>query len=907
MSIRNFDALFRPRSIALVGASNAPRSVGNVVARNLLAGGFDGPVMLVNPHEQVIEGRPACNTLAELPECPDLAIVATPAPAVPGIVAELATMGCRAAVVISAGLGEAGKSGRPLRQEMLDAARPHLMRIVGPNCLGLISTAAGINASFSHLMPAKGEIALVSQSGAIATAILDWAAARNIGFSHVVSLGDMGDADFGDMLDFLSTDRDTRVILLYVENVTFAKKFMSAARVASRSKPVLVIKSGRSAEGARAAQSHTGAMAGSDFVYDAAFRRAGILRVAALEDLFEAAATLSTGIRIGGERLAILTNGGGAGVLAVDWLEALGGRLAELSAPTLARLDAVLPPTWSHGNPIDIIGDATPERYRAALEILIEDRAADAVLVINCPTAVADNMAAAQAVIAVAKGRPRFPVLANWLGGVTAGPVRAELARQRIPSFESPEDAIRAFTHLVDYRRNQAQLMETPAAGVMIAAEDVAAANRIIDAAAEAGRTTLSEWEAKEVLGLFGVPTVPTFFVRSPEEAARKFAAIGGPAVLKIVSPEITHKSDVGGVRLDIESSGAMLDAANEMIAAVGRARPDAGIDGFTVQPMVRRSGAHELIAGIARDPTFGPVVLFGRGGKEAEIVGDRVVGLPPLNSALARQMIERTAIARLLHGFRDVPPVDMGQLTDTLVRLSELAVLLPKVRELDINPLAADENGVVALDARIAIEAATKEHRSRGAQPAIRPYPREWERVVAIRDDAQYLLRPIRPEDEAALAEMVMACESEDLRLRFMGPMKAFPHQTAARFTQIDYDREMALIAVAPTSGYGEGPISGVVRIVADPENEAAEFAVLVRSDMKGRGLGYTLMSAILDYARAKGLSRVYGEILRENVGMLKLARDLGFAPEPTTDFSDVAHVSLDLAKRPSDGSHSA
>ncbi|MCE7026926.1 bifunctional acetate--CoA ligase family protein/GNAT family N-acetyltransferase [Jiella avicenniae] len=898
MSIRNFEALFRPRSIALVGASNAPHSVGSVVAGNLLSGGFDGPVMLVNPHERTIAGRPVCNRLDALPERPDLAVVATPARTVPGIVGELAAMGCRAAVVISAGLGEIGESGKSLRQEMLDRARPHLMRIVGPNCIGLISTASGINASFSHLMPAKGEIALVSQSGAIATAILDWAAARNIGFSHVVSLGDMSDADFGDMLDFLSNDRETRAILLYVENVTFAKKFMSAARVASRAKPVLVIKSGRSAQGARAAQSHTGAMAGSDFVYDAAFRRAGILRVAALEDLFEAAATLSTGIRIGGEKLAILTNGGGAGVLAVDWLEALGGHLAELTAPTRERLDAVLPPTWSHGNPVDIIGDATPERYRTALEILIADRAADAVLVINCPTAVADNMAAAQAVIEVAKARPRFPVLANWLGGVTAGPVRAELAQHRIPSFESPEDAVRAFTHLVEYRRNQAQLMETPTAGVMIPAEDVEAANRIIDAAAGEGRTTLSEWEAKEILRLFGVPTVPTFFVRSPEEAARKFAAIGGPGVLKIVSPEITHKSDVGGVRLDIESSGAMLDAANEMIAAVGRARPGAGIAGFTVQPMVRRNGAHELIAGIARDPTFGPVVLFGRGGKEAEIVGDRVVGLPPLNSALARQMVERTAIARLLHGFRDVPPVDMEQLTDTLVRLSELAVLLPRVRELDINPLAADEKGVVALDARIAIEAAADGHPEAGAQPAIRPYPREWECRIAIRDDVEYLLRPIRPEDEAALAEMVMACDSEDLRLRFMGPMKAFPHQTAARFTQIDYDREMALIAVAPHSGYGEGPIFGVVRIVADPENEAAEFAVLVRSDMKGRGLGYKLMSAILDYARVKGLSRVYGEILRENVGMLRLARDLGFAPEPTTDFSDVAHVSLDLAK---------
>ncbi|MBO0664531.1 bifunctional acetate--CoA ligase family protein/GNAT family N-acetyltransferase [Jiella sp. MQZ9-1] len=899
MSVRNFDALFAPRSIALIGASNRPHSVGNVVAKNLLSGGFDGAIMPVNPHAATIEGVAAFRALEALPQCPDLAVVATPAPTVPGIVADLAKMGCRAAIVISAGLGAAGSSGRTLRQEMLDHAKPKLMRIVGPNCLGLLSTPAGINASFSPVMPARGDIALVSQSGAIATAILDWAGSRGIGFSHVVSLGDMSDADFGDMLDFLSTDRATRAILLYVENVTFAKKFMSAARIAARAKPVLVIKSGRSAEGARAAQSHTGALAGSDLVYDAAFRRAGVLRVLSLESLFEAAATLATGIRIDGDRLAILTNGGGAGVLAVDWLEDLGGRLAEIGASTIEQLDAVLPPTWSHGNPVDIIGDATPERYRAALECLMQSRDADAVLVINCPTAVADNMEVGKAVIDVAKAMPRFPVLTNWLGGTTAAPVRALFAAERIASFESPEDAVRAFTHLVDYRRNQAQLMETPGAGVIIAEDDVAAARQIIAAAANDGRAWLHEWEAKEVLRLFGVPTVPTHFVPSPEAAARCFAEIGGPGVLKIVSPAITHKSDVGGVRLGIETSGQMLDAAEAMIAAVRAARPDATIAGFTVQPMVTRGDGHELIAGIARDATFGPVILFGRGGKEAEVVADRAVGLPPLNSVLARQMIAATEIAKLLRGFRNVPPVDMDRLTETLVRLSELAVLLPEVRELDINPLTANDQGVIALDARIAIDPLAERDAvaaSRAVGPAIRPYPRELEHDVALRDGTAFHLRPIRPEDEDALAEMVMACAPEDLRLRFMGPMKAFPHQTAARFTQIDYDREMALIAVAPSAGYGEGPIFGVVRIVADPENEDAEFAVLVRSDMKGRGLGYVLMSAILDHARARGLVRVHGEILRENIGMRNLARDLGFHPRPSREFSDVAHVSITL-----------
>ena len=891
MSIRNFDALFTPGSIALVGASNELHSVGNVVAKNLFAGGFSGPIMPVNPHGTEIEGRPCHHAIDELPETPDLAVVATPAASVPGVVRELAERGCRAAVVISAGLGTV-VNGTSLRQQMLDAARPHLMRIVGPNCLGLISTPTGINASFAHLTPKAGDIALVSQSGAIVTAVLDWADARGIGFSHVVSLGDMGDADFGDLLDFLSTDRATRSILLYVENVTFAKKFMSAARIAARGKPVLVIKSGRSAQGAKAALSHTGALAGSDIVYDAAFRRAGILRVTAIEELFEAAATLATGMRIGGDRLTILTNGGGAGVLAVDALEALGGRLAEMSDATRVALDAVLPPTWSKANPVDIIGDATGERYAAALEILMRDRESDAILVINCPTAVVDGMEAGRAVVDVAKKKPRFPVLTNWIGGTSAGPVRAYFASERVATFESPDDAVRAFTHLVEYRQNQELLLETPSAGVVIAPAAVAEARDLLAHVASEGRLALSEWEAKQVLELFGVPTVPTFLVRSADEAAERFREVGAPAVLKVVSPQITHKSDVGGVRLNIGSAGEMAEAVRTMAETVAKAGPGARIEGFTVQKMIVRSEAHELIAGIASDSTFGPVVLFGRGGKATEVIGDRTIGLPPLNSVLARRMIEGTAIAKLLKGFRDVPPVPMEALTDVLIRLAELAVLLPEVAELDINPLLADGEGVVALDARIAL----RKPGSPAAGPAIHPYPREFERDIELRDGDCYRLRPIRPEDETALANMVLQCTSDDLRLRFMGPMKALPHQTAARFSQIDYDREMAFVAVEPQSGFGEGPIYGVVRLVADPENEAAEFAVLVRSDMKGRGLGYRLMTAILDYGRQRGLKRVYGEILRENATMLRMARELGFHADPPEAFSDTAHVTIQL-----------
>ncbi|MBP0616886.1 bifunctional acetate--CoA ligase family protein/GNAT family N-acetyltransferase [Jiella mangrovi] len=897
MTTRNFDALFAPRSIALVGASNEPHTVGSVVARNLLSAGFSGPVMPVNAHHRQILGRPCYPSIAALPQVPDLAVIVTPAPSVPGIVKELAEAGCRAAVVISAGLGEV-LGGKTLRQHVLDAARPHLMRIVGPNCLGLISTPAGINASFAHLTPKAGDIALVSQSGAIVTAVLDWADARGIGFSHVVSLGDMGDADFGDLLDFLSTDRATRSILLYVENVTFAKKFMSAARIAARAKPVLVIKSGRSADGARAALSHTGALAGSDIVYDAAFKRAGVLRVNTIEELFEAAATLATGVRIRGERLTILTNGGGAGVLAVDALDAHGGHLAAMSEATRSALDAVLPPIWSRGNPVDIIGDATGERYGAALDILMADRDSDAVLVLNCPTAVADGMEAGRAVANAHKRQRRIPVLTSWLGGSAAAPVRSFFSQEKIPTFESPDDAIRAFTQLVEYRRNQELLLETPSAGVTIAPAAVAEARQILQKAAGEGRASLSEWEAKAVLALFGIPIVPTVFVTSAEAAADEFSAIGGPAVLKVVSPQVVHKSDVGGVRLNIGSGAEMGEAVAVMTRDMSAALPDAEIAGFTVQPMVTRPDAQELIAGIARDATFGPVILFGQGGKATEVIGDRAIGLPPLNSVLARRMVEDTAVSRLLSGFRDVPAVPMEALTDVLVRLAELSVLLPEVGELDINPLLADGEGVIALDARIALA----EPGAKQTGPAIRPYPGELGKVVTLRDETRFLLRPIRPEDENALAEMVLKCTPDDLRLRFMGLIKALPHQTAARFSQIDYDREMAFVAVEPQSGHGEGPIYGVVRLVADPENETAEFAVLVRSDMKGKGLGYRLMTAILGYGRKRGLKRISGEVLQENSTMLKMARDLGFHSAASAD-QDVAHIIIELDRLPDEG----
>ncbi len=887
MSTRNLDALFEPSTIALVGASNRPGSVGAVLARNLYEGGFQGPILTVNPHERAIRSTLNYRSVAELPLAPDLAVISTPPQAVPGIISELGERGCRAAVVITAGFGEGDRAdGQELMQTMLDASRPHLLRIVGPNCLGFMSPHIGINASFAHLTPGKGDIAFITQSGAMATSVLDWASARGIGFSHIVSLGSMSDIDFGDLLDYLALDGKTRAILLYVEAITHARKFMSAARMASRTKPVVVVKAGRSAAGAKAALSHTGALAGSDAVYDAAFRRAGMLRVRTSNELFQAVGTLDTGIRVKGDRLAILTNGGGLGVLAVDQLAEVDGRLAVLSDETIERLNKILPAPWSHANPVDILGDASGERYAGALDVLLEADEADATFVLNCPTAVADSLDAAQAVVkTLAERRPA--VLTCWLGEGPAAEARRLFAARKLPSYESPEEAVQAFGHLLRYRRNQLLLVQTPPSVSDLISIDHVKAEAIIDAVLADDRTILTEPEAKELLSAFGIPTVESFVARDAAEAARFAERLDGPAVVKIVSRDITHKSDVGGVQLNLASPAAVAQAVTDMLATIQQKAPDARIDGFNVQPMIRRPGAHELILGIAEDATFGPVILFGQGGTAVEVIGDRAVALPPLNPILAHDMIERTQISRLLRGYRDRPAADLDAIALTIVKLSHLVVDLDRVVELDINPLLADANGVLALDARVVV-------RPRGTvrRPlAIRPYPRELERDVETKSGRHFLLRPIRPEDEHALRDMLERSSRNDVRMRFFAPRRQFGHGFSARLTQIDYDREMALVALDP----GGTDMLGVVRLVSDPDNETAEFAVMVRSDTQGVGLGYCLMRSILDYARQRGVGRVFSEVLLENKAMLKMADKLGFRVRKSDENSSIT-VELDM-----------
>jgi acetyltransferase len=894
MSTYRLDKLFSPRSVAVVGASPRDTSPGRAVLRNLRAAGFEGSVSLVNPHYGEIEGIKAVKTIQELPQAPDLLVIATPPQSVPGIVAAAGEKGAATAVIITAGLGHAEGS---LADACEKAARISGLRLVGPNCLGVLSSRVKLNASFAARMPPAGELALVSQSGAITAGLIEWSAAHDIGFSAAVSLGDKVDVDFGDLLDFFALDGATRAILLYIESVNNARKFMSAARAAARIKPVVVVKSGRHAQGAKAAQTHTGALAGADAVYDAAFRRAGLLRVLDLDELFAAAETLGRVRPFPGKRLAILTNGGGVGVLAVDRLADLDGTLAALSPATMKRLDAALPPIWSRANPVDIAGDADATRYVAAFEALLEDRENDAILVMNVPTALAPADAAARSIAACAQThRNSFipkPVFAVWVGSSDATTPIFEAAG--IPSYATESDAVRGFMHLVRYREALEALMATPPSLAQDFKPDVAAARGVVESALEHGRTWLDPIDITQLLAAYSIPIAPALLARNGEEAAaaaRPFLAEGSGVVVKILSPDIVHKSEVGGVRLNLTSERAVRDAVADILARARAVKPDARITGVTIHPMVVRPKARELIAGIADDPTFGPVIVFGRGGTAVEVIGDKALALPPLDLELARELIGRTRVSRVLKAYRDVPAADVDAVELLLVKLAQLAADLPELRELDLNPVLADQNGLIAVDARIAVAPVEAARRGPPGHPrfAIRPYPKEWERHVELRDGTKILVRPVRPEDERLYPPFLAAVTPQDLRLRFFAPVKEFGHTFIARFTQIDYARAMAFIAIEESSGN----MLGVVRLHADANYERGEYAVLVRSDLKGRGLGYLLMQMIIDYARAEDLKAIEGQVLRENTAMLAMCRELGFSLSPDPNDPDTCVVKL-------------
>ncbi|KWT94107.1 MULTISPECIES: GNAT family N-acetyltransferase [unclassified Variovorax] len=870
MTIRHLDRLLSPASVAVFGASNRVGSVGAMVWRNLRAGRFSGPIYAVNPKHTALDGVPVFARAAHLPGAPDLALLCTPADTVPQLVAELGALGTRAVIIVTAGLSAAQK------QAALDAARPYLMRLLGPNCIGLLSPHIGLNAGFAHTDALPGEVAFVSQSGALVTAMLDWAKSRGIGLSHLVSLGEHCDVDFGDLLDYLANDARTRSILLYVESIESPRKFMSAARAAARNKPVIIVKAGRAGNGVHAAASHTGALAGSDIVYDAAIRRAGMLRVDTMQDLFMAAETLA---RFRGNRsdaMTIMTNGGGAGVMAADAAAQAGITLAQPGSALLERLNYALPSNWSHANPIDIIGDAPVERYTATLSALLADESAGAVLFVHAPTAIVRSDDIARACLPLVRETGQR-VMSAWLGDAAVAQARQLFEQAGVPDYRTPEEAVRAFAMLQTYRRNQEILMEAPSASEN-SAPDLAAAQRQLDAVLAEGREWLGEQEAKAVLKAFGVPVVPTLAVAASADAL--FAAarkVGYPVALKIVSRDITHKSDVGGVRLGLRDQASLDHAVSEMLRAVRTARPDARIDGFTVQPMVHRPHAQELIVGASIDSVFGPVILCGQGGTAVEVTADSAVALPPLNRSLARELVSRTRVSRLLAGYRDHPPARMDALYDVLIAVSQMLADLPQLAELDINPLYVDETGAIALDARIRV---ARQPVAGAERFAILPYPSQWARTLTW-NGREITVRPIRPEDEAQHRRFLEQLDPEDIRMRIFQTRRELPRSELARLTQIDYDREMAFIAEA-VDAQGVPETLGVARTVSDPDRVEAEFAIIVRSDLKGAGLGRLLFQQLIEHARTCGIGRLVGIVLRENSRMLNLCRDMGFQADP-------------------------
>jgi acetyltransferase len=896
MSIFGLDRVFKPSKIAIVGGSPRPSSLGMIVLQNIVNGGFNGDIAVVNPRHASIGGRPTYRDLTAVPFVPDLVVITAPASTITDIVAAAGQRGVAGVVIISSGLGHGAGS---IAEAIAQTARAHKIRIVGPNCLGIMFPASRLNASFAARHPSFGPLALISQSGAIAAAMVDWGAEKSVGFSGVVSIGDQLDVDVADLLDYFALDDKTQAILLYIEAISDARKFMSAARAAARLKPVVVVKSGRMSQGAKAAATHTGALAGSDAVYDAAFRRAGLLRIFDLRELFDCAELLGRRVRApDGNRLAILTNGGGLGILAVDRLAELGGLVAPLTEDTAAKLDAVLPPTWSKANPVDIAGDADAARYLAALDILLADPASDALLVMNVETAVASASSVADAVAdRVKKARNQEspshkPVLAAWVGGdQSVAPVFDKAA---IAHFPTEDDAVRAFMHLVKHRETMEALMATPPDVSSLFRPYVDAARTIVGTALSEGRSWLDPIEIADLFKAYDIPIVPTLAASGPDEAAalaESFLAQELAVAIKILSRDITHKSDVGGVVLGLTTKEKVREAAAHIIATAKHARPEARIDGVMIQPMIVRPAARELILGIADDPTFGPVIAFGRGGTAVEIINDKALALPPLDMNLARDLVGRTRVSRLLSSYRDVPAVPPDAVPLTLVKLSQMAADLPEIHELDINPLLADQSGVLALDARVGIRAPAKWFAGR-TRFAVRPYPTEWERELRTRDGARFQARPMRPDDEPAITKLLEHVSPDDLRLRFFHAVKTFSHQFVGRLTQLDYARAMAFVALDPDNG----DVIGVVRLHSDARYETAEYAILLRSDLKGKGLGWELMRLLIDYARAEGLQSLTGEVLNENTTMLGMCRELGFTVTRDPGEPRLCIVSFDL-----------
>ncbi len=888
---RAFDRMFHPRSVAVVGASAAKGSVGYSLMRNLVGSEYKGVVYPINPKRESILGVKVYASIADVPDQVDLAIIATPAATVPAVVKQCGQAGVAGAVIISAGFTEMGTEGEAACAEILQIARQYAMRIIGPNCLGFMNPSLQLNASFASKTALPGKIAFISQSGALCTAILDWSVRQNLGFRYFVSIGSMIDVDFSDLIDYFGQDPGTASIIIYMESLANARRFLSAARAFARNKPIIVLKVGRSSEGAKAAKSHTGSLAGNDAVFDAAFRRVGVIRVKTIKELFNCAQTLAMQKRPGGNRLAIVTNAGGPGVIATDHLVERGGRLAVLGSDTIGKLHELLPPASSGENPVDVLGDADQERYRQAVELCMDDPAVDGVLVILTPQAMTDAAEVARDLV-VLPNRHKKTLLASFMGEDDVRAGIEILGQGCVPAYPDPESAIDAFMNMYAYSRNLDLLHETPETVPEGFTPDTEANRGLLDQAARQGRYSLTQHEAQQFLANYGIPVVGSQSAASPDDAARIAAEMGFPVALSILSPDVLHKTDVGGLKLNLHSEEEVRQAYADILRSVKDKKPDADIQGVVVAEMVHKK--YELIVGSQKDPIFGPSILFGLGGVAVEVFKDTAIGLPPLNMALARRLVEDTRIYTLLKGYRGMPGVDIESIQFLLYKFAYLLIDFPEILAIDINPFAVDAEGGVVLDAKVLLD---EQVAGRTIKPfshlVISPYPRQYVTEFTMANGEKVVLRPIRPEDEPLEAEMFTTFSEQTLRFRFFGLIKNITHDMLVRYTHIDYDREMAIIA-EHTDRQGRKRMLGVVRVIADPYNDTAEFAIVVGDPWHGLGLGNRFTDYILDIARDKEINKVVAHVLKNNAAAKHLLVKRGF---DLTDDGDAWYAELELS----------
>lgn len=895
MSQHYLETLFSPKSIAVFGASNTEQSMGYLVFQNLLnhGNGYLGKLYAINPKYEKVQGQTAYKCLKELSGEPvDLAVIITPAKTVPSILEACGEYGIKQAIILSSGFSEVGETGRRLERKMVAVAKKYQLRFLGPNCLGVLRPHIGLNATFLRGPAKPGHLALVSQSGALCAAVFDWANSNDLHFSTLLSIGSSANLDFGEILDYLVSDPQTHGILLYIEAIQHVRSFMSGLRAAARMKPVIVIKSGRHEGSKKAVISHSGALIGRDDAFDAALQRAGVVRVYTFAQLFAAAKTIASRYKAQGHRLAIVTNGGGPGVMATDKAGDLNIPLAELCPETIDNLNQLLPSCWSHSNPIDLTGNAQIEHYQQTISICLKDPHIDAVLVIFSPQGTTSPLAVAQALIQLADQSSK-PLLACWMGDSQSRESGRLLGQARIPYFTTPESAVEAFYYLSAYHHNQQLLLQTPGPLGRFDPPDTEGARIIIESVLAERRKVLTEMESKALLGAFRIPVVSTAIAHTPNEALVLAEAIGFPVVMKINSPDIAHKSDVGGVKLNLTTAQAVREAFKAIMQQVKHHCPDARLDGITVERMIRKSNGRELMVGVVRDPIFGPVITFGIGGTMVEIIADQAVSLPPLNRYLASTLINHTRAAKLLEKFRQMPAAKRETLESVLLRVSEMTCELPWLQEMDINPLIIDENGIVAVDARIVVNYYMPSP-DRYAHMAIYPYPVHLVTHWQLPDGTDITIRPIRPEDADMEKEFVKNLSEESRYFRFMQTLQELTPTMLVRFTQIDYDREIALIAV--TEQENKELEIGVARYAINPDGESCEFALVISDKWQHRGIAQKLMTALMEAARAKGLKIIQGEVLTNNHNMLKLMNKLGFSATVDGEDRNITQVIKNL-----------